>query len=125
MNANDAPERYALQSHLYLENALLFFERGDTEKASEFFWGSLAQALKTVAVTRSIELRTHRHIREYARSLAKELEDEDFFTVFRDAEGLHSNFYESDLQADDVYIVGRRVGAMVNRLLGLIQPPPE
>lgn len=95
-------DRYRGQSIHYYENALRFLEEGETEKAAEFLWGSVAEALKAVAATRGIVLRSHRDVREYARELAKELNDRSIFDGFKEANSLHADFYEAGLTLDDV-----------------------
>jgi len=95
-------ERFKNQSRHYQDNALRFLQEGEVQKASEFFWGSMAQALKAVAASRGMELRSHGLIRQYARELARELGDESIVDGFREADSLHSDFYEAGLTADDV-----------------------
>jgi hypothetical protein len=67
-------EEYKTQSIHYLENAFKSIKAGNPEKAGEFLWGSMAQALKAVAASRERELNTHEEIRRYARSWLKEAE---------------------------------------------------
>ena len=71
--------KYKTQSVHYLENALKFIKAGNPEKAGEFLWGSMAQALKAVAASKGIELNTHQEIRRYARELAKRCKDESIY----------------------------------------------
>ena len=50
MDTKAKVEKYAGQSLHYLKNASKFVDAGDPEKASEFLWGSMAQAIKAVVV---------------------------------------------------------------------------
>ena len=95
-------ERFQAQSEHYYENALNFLRQGETQKAAELLWGSIAEALKAVAASRGLRLRNHREIWEYARELARELSDESIFDGFKAAHSLHSDFYEAGLTLDDV-----------------------
>ncbi len=52
MNNTELLEKHKAQSVHYLENAYKFIDAGDVEKASEFLWGSMAQAIKAVAATK-------------------------------------------------------------------------
>ena len=113
-------EKYKAQSTHYLENAFSYIEAGDTEKAGEFLWGSMAQALKAVAASKGIEIRSHRGLLDYARELAKELKDESIFMVSRNAESLHRNFYELGYELEEVYISAEEIKATVGKLLSLI-----
>jgi len=94
--------RFQSQSQHYCDNALKFLEQGDVQKAAEFLWGSIAEALKAIAASGGRQLRSHREIWEYAREVAKELNDESIWFGFKAAHSLHSDFYEAGLTLDDV-----------------------
>ena len=113
-------EKYKAQSIHYLENALGYIEAGDAEKASEFLWGAMAQALKAVAASEGRELTKHWEIGDYARELAKKTGDESFFDVYGSASYLHSNFYEAGLRMEEVYTYAERIRETVAKLLKLI-----
>ena len=125
MKAEKKIKKYKTQSVHYFENALHFIEKGDAEKASEFLWGSMAQALKAVAASRDIQLRSHRDVRDYAMELARTLHDESIGHAFDKAQSLHSNFYESGLMLDDVVVGAERVKAAVTKLLNYIPASDE
>ena len=112
--------KYKAQSIHYLENALSSMEAGDAEKASEFLWGSMAEALKAVAASEGRELTKHWEIGDYARELAKKTGDESFFDVYGSASYLHSNFYEAGLRMEEVYTYAERIRETVAKLLKLI-----
>lgn len=112
--------RYRTQSIHYFENALYFIDAGDAEKASEFLWGSLSQALKAVAASRDERLRSHKRIRDYAMELARILGDDSIRHTFISAQSLHSNFYESGLLLEDVINGAEDVKATVSKLLSFI-----
>lgn len=114
-------EKYKKQSLHYLENAFAALEDGESEKAGEFLWGSMAQALKAVAASKGIELRRHWDITDYARGLAKELEDKALSDAYGHANYLHSNFYEAGLRTEDVYVYAEDIRKAVGKLLGLIE----
>jgi len=113
-------QKYKAQSIHYLENAFVSMEAGDVEKASEFLWGSMAEAIKAIAASREREIRHHGEIGEYARELAKQLEDEAISDVFGNASYLHTNFYETGLTIEEVYTYAIRIKAIVGKLLALI-----
>ncbi|HUV55940.1 MAG TPA: PaREP1 family protein [Dehalococcoidales bacterium] len=120
MDTKKRVKRYKTQSIHYFENALKFIEVGDTEKASEFLWGSMAQALKATAASKDIQLRSHKDIRDYALELARVLPDESIRHTFNNAQSLHSNFYESGLMLEDVIIAAEDVKETVTKLLSFI-----
>lgn len=120
MEAKNRIKKYKNQSVHYFENALHFIEAGDAEKASEFLWGSMTQALKAVAASRNIWLRSHNQIRTYAMELARAIHDDEIRHAFIYAQSLHSNFYESGLMLEDVVIGAEEVKAVVAKLLDLV-----
>lgn len=113
-------EKYKPQSIHYLENAFKFIKVGNPEKAGEFLWGSMAQALKAVAASRGRELNTHQEIGRYARELAKRSKDESIWNGFSQASYLHSNFYEAGLSMEEVFIYAGRIKITVRKLLEMI-----
>lgn len=121
MNHTELLEKHKAQSLHYLKNAYKFMDAGDAEKASEFLWGSMAQAVKAVAATKGVTLKEHRLLRNYAESLSKELEDKSIYDYFLHAESLHSNFYESQLELRDVIRIADEVRMTVDKLLSLIR----
>ena len=103
-----------------MQNVYVALEREEFEKASELLWGSMALAVKAVAAFREIHLRNHASIWDYARQLCHELGDQELFDAFRDANRLHTNFYESDLTREVVLASEERVRGGLGRLLGII-----
>jgi hypothetical protein len=104
----------------YLGNAQEFLRQQEFTKASEFIWGAMAQAIKAVAASKGFELRQYRELWDYARELARELNDPSMFQDFRQANSLHSNFYEAGLPAEEVIDSVETVGATVGKLLSLL-----
>ncbi|MDI6885344.1 MAG: PaREP1 family protein [archaeon] len=113
-------KKYKDQSIKYLKNAFECIETKDSQKASEFLWGSVAEALKAVAEVKGIELRGHKFVRDYARELAKDRKDSTIFDVFLKAESLHRNFYELGTELEEVYILSGEVRVLVDKLFRLI-----
>jgi hypothetical protein len=114
---------YVDNARHYMENATALLGLGEVRKSSELLWGSMAAAVKAVAAAKGTLLWSHRDVRNYARDLARELGDENLLTTFRQAEGLHRNFYESGLEGEDVEELVSKVAPAVTLLLALI--PPE
>jgi len=103
-----------------LDNAAASIRKGDIGKASEFLWGSMAEAVKAVAASKGITFYSHRRLKEYASELARELQDKSIFDTFAHANSLHSNFYECELELRDVLRVAEEVRSTVGKLLRLI-----
>jgi len=117
MNNNKLTTKYARQSIRYLSNGFNALQKGDVDKASEFFWGSMAQAIKAVAIKRGVRLRSHGELWNYAKGLAKELNDESVYDAFFKANSLHSNFYETRLEQEDVGAVANSIKMVIGKLL--------
>ncbi len=65
VTGRSAVARYIANSNQYWDNALLFLRKRETGKASEFLWGSVAEAVKAVAASRGKRLRAHALMRGY------------------------------------------------------------
>jgi hypothetical protein len=113
-------EKYVAQSLRYLKNASKFIDEGNTDKAGEFLWGSMAQALKAVAANKEIHLRNHRQIWDFVSSLTKELEDRSIYDAFLHANLLHTNFYEAELELKDVKRIAEEIRVAIGKLLSLL-----
>ena len=120
MNQTELLEKYKDQSAHYFGNALSSIQAGDTEKASEFLWGSMAQALKAVAASERRELNTHGDIRKYAAELAKKHNDMSIWDVYGIANSLHSNFYEAGLSLEEVQTHADRIRTIVVKLFSFL-----
>jgi len=120
VNQTELLEKYKAQSVHYFENALSSIEAGDAEKAGEFVWGSMAEALKAVAAKKGIKLGRHQDIEDYAKNLAKELGDEEITKAHGLASALHSNFYEAGLRIEDVRLRLDQIKGTIRKLHGLV-----
>ena len=120
MDAKSKVEKYARQSLRYLRNASKFIDAGNSEKASEFLWGSIVQALKAVALSKGFFLKNHAAIWNYVDTLTKDLQNKDIRDAFVSANLLHTNFYESELGLDRVRILADDIRTAVGKLLSLI-----
>ncbi len=111
--------RHKKQSIHYLENAFHFIKQEDAEKASEFLWGAMTQALKAVAMSKDKLLKRHDDIKKYALEFRKS-GDEDIYYAFNIAQSLHSNFYETGLSLGDVIIGADEIKKAIAKLLSQI-----
>lgn len=111
---------YVTRSQEYLQNAYIALEQNELEKASEFLWGSMAQAIKAFAAFKGEHLASHAAIWKYVTELSRELGDQGLFDAFRDANSLHINFYESGLTREIVLTLEERIRRTVGRLVSLL-----
>jgi len=113
-------EAYLAQSLKYLENAEKFLGRENPEKAGEFLWGSVATAFKALVMAKKgKEIKSHGQFWDVARELARETGDESLYKNFREANSLHSNFYDARLSLEDIKINSKNIAKLVKRLMNL------
>ena len=113
---------YLNQSLKYLENAFKVSKDGEPEKVGEFLWGSVATALKALVMAmKGMEVKSHGQLWEIARELARETGDLSIYEAFKEANFLHSNFYEFRLSLDDVKSSAERIAWLVKKLIDLTE----
>ena len=96
------PERYEEMSRHLLRQAEDELDQGDALQASEKIWGATAHALKAVAQQRGWNHRFHNHLRAAAFYLAVERYRPDWNIIFNSLDHMHTNFYEHQMQLDEV-----------------------
>jgi uncharacterized protein (UPF0332 family) len=121
MDETDSFTEYSKQSHRLVQNAQKFLEKGDLDKASEFLWGGVAQAVKALAAKRGLMLKTHGELWEFMRELAMEINDPTLYEDFRTANYLHSNFYEVELGPHEILSAAEKVKRLVSHLFELAE----
>lgn len=117
---------YVSQSLQYLENASDALRSENPEKAGEFLWGSVATAFKALVMAKKgVEIRSHGQFWDVARELTRETGDESIYKNFREANSLHSNFYESKLSLEDIKMSSDKIIALVKKLMDLTEQALE
>jgi hypothetical protein len=113
-------EEYLSRSNEYWRQALEFFSSGEIEKASELAWGSTAERIKALALQETGSLlRSHGQIHSFMTTISRQLGDEELYRLFREAESLHTNFYESHLDREDVRITLLSIEKLLTKLEAL------
>jgi len=108
---------YLAQSLSYLNNMEEAMRDGRPEKAGEFLWGSVATALKAIAMAKKGKtIKSHGEFWDLARELARETNNPSIYENFREANSLHSNFYESRLSSDDIKSSADKIVELVKKL---------
>jgi hypothetical protein len=119
LNTKSIKRHIELSTH-YFANSQQFLELNEIEKASEFLWGSIAQAIKAVAAIKGYKLLKHDDLKNYTWELSRELKDEGVWYSFIEAQSQHSNFYESGLTKEDIAKASERIKSTLNILNSLI-----
>ena len=112
-------EHYQALSEEYLTEAKEFLSKGDLVQTSEKLWSASALAIKTVAAKRGLKLEKHGSLWNFVNTLAKEGKDKDFIKLFHVANGLHKNFYESEMAPETVEISVEDVERLIAKLRGI------
>ena len=119
-------EAYLSQSLRYLENADEALKSENPDKAGEFLWGSVATAFKALLMAKKGEMiRSHGKFWDIARELTRETGDESIYKSFREANSLHSNFYDSKLTSEDIKISSSMIIDLVRKLIDLTKQALE
>ena len=93
---------------------------GDLAQASEKGWGAAAQMLEAIAEQLGWEHRRHRHYHQAASRIRAETGDGEIRRLFDSASALHENFYENDMETDEVSDRLDDVEALLDKLRPLL-----
>ena len=113
-------QTYQQASQRFLAQAKQELAAGDLQQASEKGWGATAQVLKAIAEQRGWEHNRHRHYHRIISRLRAETGDGDIRRLFNTASALHENFYENDMETDDVADGLDDVEALMDKLIPLL-----
>ena len=111
---------YREQGRVFLTKAFEYLNDGDLYQASEKGWGAAAQMVKAVAQSRDWEHNFHGHLVRAVSRLSRETADREFSSLFAFARILHQNFYEGDMDQEDVADHLSRVSAFVQKVDSLL-----
>ena len=114
-------QQYQQASEHFLAQARQELADGDLPQASEKGWGATAQILKAIAERRGWEHNRHRHYHRIISRLRAETGDGDIRCLFGVANLLHENFYENDMETDDVADGLDDVEALIDKLLPTVK----
>ena len=121
-------QRYKSQSSRYRVSALREVRTGDWQRAEELLWGSLASALKAVALSRGVELKSDEDMKSYIAALATETRDRKIGDAFNQLSNFSNIFYriqDSRSSPERLYYLTQRVSYAVGKLWGMLPPDEE
>ena len=108
--------RYLELSRKYMRQAQEELDQGDLPQASEKAWGAAAESLKSLAVLRGWNHKSHPLLADIAVQTYMEFGRPRLIDLFRLLEGAHFNYYEHKFEHDDV----RRFLEQSQELIGLM-----
>lgn len=106
----------------FLKDAEELLKKGDVVKASEKFWGAVAEIVKAYATSKGIKTRTHNDLWQVVIDLDKKNPSLTLLRDFNQAGYLHSNFYEDELRPEAVAAAGKVVVEFVGKIERLLKP---
>jgi hypothetical protein len=96
-------------------------KEGDLVQALEKLWGATALAIKIkmVAVRMGMKLEQHGGLWVFINMLTKESGDKDFVGFFGEANALHRNFYENEMEKESVEVILEDIEKLITKLKGI------
>ena len=117
LDPEDLVEHYQTLSDKYLNEAKELLKEGALAQASEKLWGASALAVKRIAAKRGgLKLEQHGDLWVFVNMLAKESGDKDIIGFFGEANALHRNFYENEMEKESVEILAGRIENLIAKL---------
>ncbi|MSQ13227.1 MAG: hypothetical protein EXR47_03625 [Dehalococcoidia bacterium] len=107
---------------LHLENGLIALQNGEAGKAGELLWGSVAEAVHALAVTKNVPIQSHWQLHNFVLKITEELKDESLAQDLYLAESLHHNYFEVQLEPRDIEVLLPKIRELVRKLLEFIPP---
>ena len=111
---------YAEQGRRFLDQAFVELSHDDLRQASEKGWGAAAQLVKAYAVLRGLDHNSHGLLYGAVSRLVEETDDDTLRTLFNEAGGLHTNFYEGRFASRDVRQSLGQVSRFIEKVDALI-----
>ena len=113
-------DEHITRSRTQLGDAEEFLDEGRVGKAAPLLWDSLEEALKAVAASRGLHLRSEANVSNFASALAETMgESSPFVVAFREAYFLYVDSFGYQLTVAQWQLIREHVAAGVAELLDL------
>ena len=116
LDPEDLVEHYQALNEKYLKDAKELLSKGDLVQASEKLWGATALTVKMVAAKRGLKLERHGSLWTFINGISKETGDKDVIRFFGEANALHRNFYENEMEKRSVEILAEDIERLIAKL---------
>ena len=100
--SNSESEKYAELSHQFIRRADEYLRAGDRVQVSEKGWGAVAEAVKSIAEQRGWNHWGHHLLNDATFQLSEEWNRPDVQSMYDAVEKLHINFYEDQMELDEI-----------------------
>ncbi len=117
---NGYGNEYTEQGRRFLAQAWNELASDDLHQASEKGWGATAQMVKAYAAERGLEHNSHGRLFAAVSQLVAETGDGSLRTLFNEAGGLHTNFYEGGFAAQDIRESLEQVAEFMDRVEAIL-----
>ena len=107
---------YTKQANSYLKDYDEAMKKGKLQQASEKLWGAASQIVKAYAEKKVWKHDGHRELFKVVSKISHETDDEELRTLFINASGLHTNFYEGWLTKDEIETNAKLVKKFVEKI---------
>ena len=115
---------HAQISAVFLRRSRVYLANGELLQASEKGWGAAAHALKSYALARSLEYRSHSDFHDLIAYLRLEIRHSQLRQSENSANALHRNFYNDNLTAPQIAAHLDDVAVLVNSVRQVTNLPP-
>ncbi|MBM3236978.1 hypothetical protein FJZ31_11865 [Candidatus Poribacteria bacterium] len=116
LDPKDLVEHYQVLSEKYLKDAQELLSKEDFVQASEKLWGATASTVKMAAAKRDLKLERHGSLWSFINGISKETGDKDFIRFFGEANALHRNFYENEMEKEAVETLAEDIERLIAKL---------
>ena len=123
----DRVNRYRDQSIRHRASAIREIREGNWERVEELLWGSLVEAVKSVALSRGVQVKDYAEIQGYLALLARESRDRrlaDSFDQLSAFASLHYSVQDSRIGPERIFQLVQRISYSVEKLWAML-PPDE
>ena len=125
-NCLESSLKYRKRSEKYFNNAILEGSKHNFDKATEFLWGAIAEAVKSIYALSGRSLTNHREIRDGLKEIVlNEEELEKGIKFIRCAERLHANFYEGFADEVEFLSLSQTAYELISRLFRILRTSTE
>ena len=116
LDPEDLVDHYQALSEKYLKDAQELLSKEDFVQASEKLWGTTASTVKMAAAKRDLKLERHGSLWSFINGISKETGDKDFIRFFGEANALHRNFYENEMEKESVETLAEDIEQLIAKL---------
>ena len=113
--------KYQKMSEEYLNNAMIYASKLNFAKATEFLWGAIAEAVKSIYALDDRTLGEHRQIMKALEELVLKKELADGARLIQSIDQLHINFYEGFVDEGRFLLLSKDAYKLITELFKALE----